>query len=147
MTTSDAVATPVIEEVVVSYAPGDDITPPSVVSTDPADGASGVPVDTDITINYNEPINPATFNATINGGVSFATTFAAHKWMPAVAGRAVAILAEQLLCSASRGRPLRCRATAPARRRRAPYNVNSMNDVPGIGLYRYGSMGRKPKDS
>jgi len=75
LTTGDPLVTPVVEEVIVTYEPGPDTMPPIVASTDPADQATDVPVNTNITITYNEPINPATFNASIGGGVAFATSF------------------------------------------------------------------------
>ncbi len=39
---------------------------PTIVSTDPADGARGVPVDKSIVVTFSEPMNTATVSVTIN---------------------------------------------------------------------------------
>jgi len=46
--------------------PGGDATPPVVISTVPADGATGVPVDTAIRATFSEPINPATLSGAVS---------------------------------------------------------------------------------
>jgi cysteine-rich repeat protein len=77
LTTIDNQTSPEVCDITATYGPaGPDLTPPQVTSTDPVDLATGVPVGTAITIDFNEPIATATFSAQIDGGVSFTTTFA-----------------------------------------------------------------------
>lgn len=77
LSTSDNQVSPEVCDVAISYvAAGPDTSPPLVISTDPADTATGVAIDTTITIDFNEPIDTSTFVALIDGGVSFTTQFA-----------------------------------------------------------------------
>jgi hypothetical protein len=59
--------------------PGEDVTPPRVVSTSPANGATGVPVNTLVTATFSEPVNPATIVFSldgVSGSLSYAATTA-----------------------------------------------------------------------
>ncbi len=77
LSTTDNQVSPEVCDVAVTYvAAGPDTTPPQVISTDPVDTATGVAVDTTITIDFNEPINTSTFSAVIDGPVPFTTQFA-----------------------------------------------------------------------
>ena len=74
LTTGDAGTTPRVDEIIVTYQPGPDLSAPIVTSTDPVDQAIGVPLDQNIRIYYNEPINSTTFNAMLDG-VPFSVAF------------------------------------------------------------------------
>ena len=77
LTTTDNQVSPQICDVTTTYGPaGPDTFPPTVLATDPADLAIDVPVDTAITIDFNEPIATGTFAAQISGSVAFTTSFA-----------------------------------------------------------------------
>ena len=75
LTTADDTVTPQVCDVTVTYTPGPDTNPPVVVGTDPVHLAIDVAVTGNVTVNYNEPINPGTFSAGISGAGTFTTTF------------------------------------------------------------------------
>jgi hypothetical protein len=52
------------QEITVTVASGADVIPPNVTTTIPADTATGVAVDSQVTINWDEPIACATVNTT-----------------------------------------------------------------------------------
>ncbi|MGW5050969.1 DUF4082 domain-containing protein [Actinokineospora sp. NPDC004072] len=49
---------------------GADTTPPAVTSTSPANGATGVPTDTGVTVHFSEAVNPANLQFTVSQGAS-----------------------------------------------------------------------------
>lgn len=59
-----------------------DITPPSVISTDPAPNETGVAITSPVIITFSETINPATFNAATfsltAGGLSIGGTYSVN---------------------------------------------------------------------
>ena len=76
LSTTNTTVTPRIDEVAITYQPaGADTTPPSVTSVVPQNHAGGVSIGTNITINFSEPIDTTSFQATIDGAADFVTTY------------------------------------------------------------------------
>lgn len=67
----DLAGNPLADNVVWSFTTGTgtDVIPPEVLSTDPADGATGVAVTTTISATFSEPIDPATVDGIVTAGV------------------------------------------------------------------------------
>ena len=61
LSTTDPNQTPTLSSVSASYQAGPtDTTPPSVTARTPASGATNVPIATNVTATFSEPINPST---------------------------------------------------------------------------------------
>ncbi len=61
---TDTTHTPVLEDLSFTDHPGADTTPPTITDRSPAADASGVPLDTDVTVTFDEPMNAATITDT-----------------------------------------------------------------------------------
>ena len=62
LTTSDAKQTPVLQEVSIGYSAGADTTPPTIVGRTPAPNASDIDVNSDVTVQFSEPMNGSTIS-------------------------------------------------------------------------------------
>ena len=60
LTTTNNLVTPVLEDVSITYSLGADVTPPTIVGRDPAPNETDVDETTDITVTFNEPMDPTT---------------------------------------------------------------------------------------
>ena len=63
LTSSDPAQTPVLSEVSIGYVLGTDTTAPTITGRDPAPDATDVPRDTNVQVQFSEPMNPATIDA------------------------------------------------------------------------------------
>ncbi len=61
MATSVPSQTPVLHDLTIGYNFIPDTTPPTIVSRSPAPGAIGVPFDTDVVVQFSEPMSSTTF--------------------------------------------------------------------------------------
>ena len=63
LTTSDTTNTPTLSDVSIGYAPASDTTPPTITDRHPAPNATSVPLNTNVTAQFSEPMNPATISS------------------------------------------------------------------------------------
>ena len=63
LTTSDTTNTPTLSDVSIGYAPASDTTPPTITDRHPAPNATSVPLNTNVTAQFSEPMNPATIGS------------------------------------------------------------------------------------
>jgi VCBS repeat-containing protein len=59
LSTTDSVRTPILERVALNYTMGPDTTPPQIVNRSPSPGASGVLIGSNVTVQFNEPMDAA----------------------------------------------------------------------------------------
>jgi VCBS repeat-containing protein len=62
LSSGDALLTPALSDLTIGYIAGPDSTPPAIVGRSPALDATGVAVDTDVTVTFNEAMDPATID-------------------------------------------------------------------------------------
>ncbi|MGA8925632.1 MAG: Ig-like domain-containing protein, partial [Solirubrobacterales bacterium] len=63
LTSSDPAQTPMLSEVSIGYTTGADTTPPTITQRTPAPNATDVPRNTNVDVQFSEPMNPATINS------------------------------------------------------------------------------------
>ena len=61
LSTSDPTASPILQDVTLGYG-GNDTTPPTIAGRTPAPNATDVSPDTDVTVQFSEPMNPLTID-------------------------------------------------------------------------------------
>jgi VCBS repeat-containing protein len=64
LSSGDALLTPALSNLTIGYIAGPDSTPPAIVDRSPAPDATGVAVDTNVTVTFNEAMDPATISST-----------------------------------------------------------------------------------
>ncbi len=62
LSSSDAGSTPALTEVTIGYNQGADTEPPTITQRSPAPDATDVAVDTDVEVQFSEPMDPATID-------------------------------------------------------------------------------------
>jgi len=60
LTTSDSASTPVLLDVAIGFSTAGDNTPPTITSRTPAPNATGVLPNANVTVQFSEPMDPAT---------------------------------------------------------------------------------------
>ena len=63
LTSSDPAQTPVLSDVSIGYVQGADNTAPTITGRSPSPNATNVPRDTNVQVQFSEPMNPATIGA------------------------------------------------------------------------------------
>ena len=63
LATTDTTSTPALSGVNLSFVSGVGTTPPAITAQSPAPGATNVPVGTNVTVTFNEPMNATTINS------------------------------------------------------------------------------------
>ena len=63
LTSSDPAQTPTLSQVSIAYTTGADTTPPTITQRTPAQNATDVPRNTNVDVQFSEPMNPATINS------------------------------------------------------------------------------------
>ena len=63
LTSSDPAQTPILSEVSIGYAQGQDNTAPTITGRSPTPNATDVPRGTNVQVQFSEPMNPATIDA------------------------------------------------------------------------------------
>ena len=64
LSTSDPSATPVLQDVTLGYVVGgQDTTPPTIAGRTPTPNATDIPLDANVTVQFSEPMNPSTIDA------------------------------------------------------------------------------------
>jgi hypothetical protein len=62
LATSDGSNTPVLEDVTIGYSTALDTTPPTIVNRSPAPNSTGVALNSNVTVQFNEPMDASTIN-------------------------------------------------------------------------------------